>query len=158
MALIFNTSCSSNTQTNKQGYFPPKARKQARISCKVLFPNPGHTETLHLVAQNWQLPASTLHSNLHLCCQQPHSFWYRSSTVMLAWQEPKVTSPDERPGLNAFPHCEAIRAWWCPPRPLHTVQAPGSIQRVPWEPILVCRFESRKLAGGWQKTSMSLCL
>lgn len=22
-------------------------------------------------------------------------------------------------------------------------------QRVPWEPVLVCRFESRKLAGGW---------
>lgn len=77
MALIFNTSCSANTQT-KKGYFPCQARKKVRISWKELcFP----ILTILELFTWW---------SRYLCYRWPCWLWYRCSTVVLAWQEPKA--------------------------------------------------------------------
>lgn len=123
----FSTRAVQQTHKQTRLFSSPGKKVSWNFMQNVLFPNPGHTETPDLAAQNWHLPSSALHSNRHLCCQGPRSLWYSSNSVMLARQEPKVTSPEERPGLKALPHCVAIWGHWCPPAPLHTMaHAPGS--------------------------------
>lgn len=95
----------------------------------ALYPSLGHSETVPLMVQEAQFPGSVL------CC--PCSLWYsRAQGNRPCWK----ASPD------ALPHCAAVSATQSQP-----LQTPWEHQRVPWQPVLVCRVGSRKLAGGWLK-------
>lgn len=118
MALIFNTSCSANTQTNKVNFFPRQEMK-LEFHVKSSLSQPRSYWNSSLGGAGCTIP--------RICAVLP------VATLTLVQQEPRVTNPDET--HTALLHSAAVWAWQSPS--LHTmIHAPrstrGSLGNLSW--------------------------